>query len=660
MATSSDVESKGLLDGRQARVPRDAPEFERIATALHRPRAIAVVALSLIAIVLVLGARAEEDQSFLGKVKKQINSVLPPMFDPSDEDWNEEDIGDPIELEVDDKVLKKTRWHKARIVFVAGLSESGHEAWKTALKRVCGKRSPETGKTTVCKPMCATASAGFSYPESIKNFRKKLAAAELEFQEISANVENDPNHDTIYFVNYMQEMCNGPTHNDMQYPPSQLWKAGSIPDFPLMASLAEKFRVDFRVVVLSNSGNIVAKTKELVSMYHWYAGMGSAKTVETMLNAIYSQVKLVDKAFLFGMDMSTYTGDYFAGSLENFVGIPGLEKALAKPARDYQLKEKKLSNQYVNNGDDPMYSYEKELQIANNQIWNFLYPGKAREPSFVPKTVWSDDAQARPTLLFFAGLEGTGHHLWSIASQLAMEKGELVPACDLSKALYEKADGKTLWQAYNLDEYQHAKKKVSRRLEELVKSDDGQGKVYLGNLMHQIPLCQAKAGMMSYPNFSGRYKTVTRPNLVTLAAMCEQAGIDLRVIFLSRDPRNIIRSTVDNRHFGGYGPQGEPHEIAHLTANMYTLNGQLAGIDKDFISFCFDEENHDLQGIENLGPATRVPHFPDFVRSKAAFKDVHADEKDAMKFEKKNRERKTKIGTFIATMHSAKSLCPLA
>ena len=99
-------------------------------------------------------------------------------------------------------------------------------------------------------------------------------------------------------------------------------------------------------------------------------------------------------------------------------------------------------------------------------------------------------------------------------------------------------------------------------------------------------------GMMSYPNFGGKDKAIHHPDLVVLARLCEEAGVDLRVLVLQRDAAAILRSTTIHRDFGT-----EAHQAAILTDNAAALVMQLKLLDRKFFR-CAEFEDFLSSGLE--------------------------------------------------------------
>lgn len=65
------------------------------------------------------------------------------------------------------------------------------------------------------------------------------------------------------------------------------------------------------------------------------------------------------------------------------------------------------------------------------------------------------------------------------------------------------------------------------------------------------PERNAQVGMMSYPNFNGKEKTLQYVDFRLLAEEAERAGIDVRFIFLTRTARSILVSDTEHNNYGG-------------------------------------------------------------------------------------------------------------
>ncbi|CAM9990082.1 unnamed protein product [Choristocarpus tenellus] len=198
----------------------------------------------------------------------------------------------------------------------------------------------------------------------------------------------------------------------------------------------------------------------------------------------------------------------------------------------------------------------------------------------IHKTVYSDKLR----LIFFAGLEGTGHHYWYQVNGLCLGNKWCTTNCELSHALYPE-----LATAPTLAEYNGAIEKLEHGLDDLKKLED---EVAVGNRSESngfngliVPVNAApcgSTGMMSYPNYGGVHKALQYVNIILLAQMSEEKGIDLRIIYLQRSSVDIIRSD-DRRGFGG----GFMTESRTLGVDANALSYMLSNIDSKFVE-CFN------------------------------------------------------------------------
>ena len=80
--------------------------------------------------------------------------------------------------------------------------------------------------------------------------------------------------------------------------------------------------------------------------------------------------------------------------------------------------------------------------------------------------------------------------------------------------------------------------------------------------------------MLGYPDNNDK---THHPDLVTLAAACERAGADLRVVVLSRAPEPIVASTAVRRKYLGVA-----EEVTQMSNQLAFLSTQLEAVDAAF------------------------------------------------------------------------------
>lgn len=190
--------------------------------------------------------------------------------------------------------------------------------------------------------------------------------------------------------------------------------------------------------------------------------------------------------------------------------------------------------------------------------------------SFIPKRSFSEDRR----VVFVAGLEGTGHHFWRDIFEVCTAHGDCVRSPDLATSLWSQNDKNGLFNNYqpNGDYDAEAVEGVRSALQGL----SGTGGLHWVNGAHRHGT--GKTGMMSYPNFGGPEKIYQHPDIWELAQIAEDAGEDLRILFLGRQARPLLTSTAVHRHFSPYGTQA-----VILAHNARVLASQINALDVKFV-----------------------------------------------------------------------------
>lgn len=162
------------------------------------------------------------------------------------------------------------------------------------------------------------------------------------------------------------------------------------------------------------------------------------------------------------------------------------------------------------------------------------------------------DSQPEPApqrrLLFFVGLEGSGHHFWSAATRRLVASGQLASSEKLSATLGRVfgAASRVRMRADSADV--RGRRAASLELEKakalavsgLQQVSEERCKRLCPSVVLNTPRLR-----LSYPNGSpGSY-----PDAPLLASLCEGAGLDLRLVILMRDPADCLVSAA--RRFGG-------------------------------------------------------------------------------------------------------------
>jgi len=209
-------------------------------------------------------------------------------------------------------------------------------------------------------------------------------------------------------------------------------------------------------------------------------------------------------------------------------------------------------------------------------------------------------ARGARRVVFLAGLEGSGHHLWVPLFRACGATGQCTSDADLSRHLWNNRAMAGLWsfetklykprmQAGRW-EYTHPDKlwnngfkreeqEVRKALHRISQSS-APGLVFANNFEPAFNQ-RFLMGMMSYPNFGEPLKIFKTPDVRLLAELAEDEGVDFRVLFLHRSAAEMLKSTT-GRNFGGWD-----FEAVVLEQNAQALRAQLQLLDPAFV-LCLD------------------------------------------------------------------------
>eukprot|EP00040_Diaphanoeca_grandis_P021516 m.114714 g.114714 ORF g.114714 m.114714 type:complete len:354 (-) comp28367_c0_seq1:405-1466(-) len=218
---------------------------------------------------------------------------------------------------------------------------------------------------------------------------------------------------------------------------------------------------------------------------------------------------------------------------------------------------------------------------------------------FVAKRTFSSKSRA----VFIAGLEGTGHHAFHSLFTTDM--------CDYAETVGDAINKKLTKHRYC----------VGVHPEHLWPTCDINGSFFLGQrrsdvLASRVGLLKAfkrmanarrkrlfvlngahpsylNWPMLSYPNCAAHgCRNLHNPDVRMLADVAEQAGLDLRVIVITRSAQGMLESVIVNRGFG----ETLESETNLLSTSAAILTSQLKSIDPLFVS-CIATANGQLGDV---------------------------------------------------------------
>lgn len=193
-----------------------------------------------------------------------------------------------------------------------------------------------------------------------------------------------------------------------------------------------------------------------------------------------------------------------------------------------------------------------------------------------------------PRFVFFAGLEGSGHHL--MVEWLNSFPGSAVSLGGaFSRHLFH--GHRSELGLFSATRAESASRLAWLFVEALRRSELPPGMVVPLNGCPARRACPANRslwywseGMLSYPNFGGPDKVLRwGADLPVLARLVDaDARRDLRVVVLLREPRSLLESVLREALYPS------PHvAIRSLTLQLALLHGQLRLLNRSFVA-CFD------------------------------------------------------------------------
>lgn len=158
---------------------------------------------------------------------------------------------------------------------------------------------------------------------------------------------------------------------------------------------------------------------------------------------------------------------------------------------------------------------------------------------------------SRLRLVFFAGLEGTGHHYVSNAFTKLYDTYpdiEAILSCYIGVNVFlPRAMSK------NPLHYQQSQDNLRSALQELAALEQKlrpEGTIVTVQKTSRLQkTCHVGLGQISFPNLHGPDKALSYADLQLLARVAEEEGIDFRVLYLHRPAGDLLLSDTTHRRF---------------------------------------------------------------------------------------------------------------
>ena len=194
----------------------------------------------------------------------------------------------------------------------------------------------------------------------------------------------------------------------------------------------------------------------------------------------------------------------------------------------------------------------------------------AASQALLPKRIVSQNSR----FIFFAGIEGTGHHYWhDLLTHLHPFTNW---SSNLSAELYNSGHRVGFFSTYN----ETLRSIHATQVMQLMRDADQNVREQGGGIVPLNVLCERISGMMSYPNLLGIDRALQNPDVRALANLAERAGVDLRIVLLVRHPASVVHSGLKR----GFEKKGLMHAIKTYTSTLSLLNAQLSLLDPSFIA----------------------------------------------------------------------------
>jgi hypothetical protein len=484
------------------------------------------------------------------------------------------------------------------LLLVSGVGQSGQAAWPVALDDACRG-------DVQCVRLCGLSSAGWTSPESqLRAFSASVAEAKAELASASSvgSAARAGSRRTVFVADFFGNCSGGRDEpSRLQYPQRVrgVRSVAAFPDLVQVVRAADEAGLDARVVVVAdpdldahalaflNASPIARRACPVVDTTVCTSYVHLLKVMQFSFEVLRSHLSLLDPAFFRGWDAQACALSG-GGSLDEWTALPGLSAALGR-ATARRGPTWRSPPTYLTLG-----FYMARVRVAQGQLlWQ---AGLARAQPVVAKRARDSPLSPRPRAVFFAGLEGTGHHL---ISKVVHTVGN-----DASVDRKHVSGLQATLGAYNMhartgDAVQGVLRTLARQLRELAADPASRGKLVFLNFS---PLPREVNGL-SYPGNRGPLKVFQVPDLVLIAEACEEAGVDLQVVLMTRGAEEIMASVTHRRFSNGILGLGESTILETAAGQLW---GQLQALDCAFLAPCFDYNDPTLSFVDPLAQSLRL------------------------------------------------------
>lgn len=180
------------------------------------------------------------------------------------------------------------------------------------------------------------------------------------------------------------------------------------------------------------------------------------------------------------------------------------------------------------------------------ELLSSIHPTPSEHEATVAKTVVS----SRLRLIFFVGLEGSGHHFMRETFKGVFKNHDLeqIEVCKMTPSIYMPSVMRVSASEYKRK--QDLLRHEMRRLAELEEDIQDPGTFVTLQRTNALQFHRCGNGPeYSYPNGFGPDKALAYADFQLLARLAEEEGVDFRIVYLNRSAKDVLLSDIHHRHF---------------------------------------------------------------------------------------------------------------
>lgn len=516
---------------------------------------------------------------FLSQVTIQINTKQFITIKLNSDDEKENYFGDLNLKEITKKTFKN---QQPKIVFFAGLPYSHQSIIKETLNDICPLKCISLLDLELIDEQ-------LFFPRLIKN----LTTAEDKARSKLNSLRNTLDSESIVFVNIYNKENGVNVEINSTYPDLStslaVGKSLRHPNILYLEDLFNSIGFEPYFVVLFNDLERIS-TNFLFNLIHETKLFKSTRSIAllkmlgmNLRNLVAQSSFLTSKydVFDFTLLKTSNVDDDLVRSLKTFeenTKLEGFTDTLLE-----KLKSREPENVSLKPGEQ---QYLEKMKIIQQFYSNKLQNRKVT-------TLLSKPTEDKPRVIFFAGLEGTGHHLWrEIAGEINISptmKNNFNPTCQITKLFFDHTkscfevflDHNGLFCSAHEKTYMQSYESILTEVNnDLLEDSD----VVLLNLPHfnfyptkQEESCTVIA---SYPAFSGKDKSLNKPDLIELALLFNQIdSVDLVPVVLLRRTGDFVYSDVWRRKFHKKKPLLYEEKVLENNAASLLVEIEMLGAD---------------------------------------------------------------------------------